>query len=82
MLVPELGLIIRSHARHGELRSKAKRAARSIVRSFTGGTDKPLGAQHLQLRLECRSYHLGWVIWSFAGRHDLPEITHHPSLLT
>lgn len=82
MLVPELGLIIRSHLRRGELRSKAKRAARSIVRSFAGGVEKPVGPEHLELRLECRSYHLGWVIWSFAERHDLPEITHHPSLLT
>ncbi len=80
MLVPELGLIIRSHVRRGELRSKAERAARSIIRSFAGGVEKPLGPEHVELRLECRSYHLGWVIWSFAGRHDLPEITHHPSL--
>src|SRR5215469_3341273 len=82
MLVPELGLIVRSQVRRGELRSKAKRAARSIVRSFAGGVEEPLRPEQLELRLECRSYHLGWVIWSFAGRHDLPEITHHPSLLT
>jgi hypothetical protein len=82
MLVPELGLIIRSQARRGELRIKAKRAARAIIGSFAGGVEKPVGPEQLELRLECRSYHLGWVIWSFAGRRDLPEITHHPSLLT
>jgi hypothetical protein len=81
MLVPNLGLIIRSQARRGELRTKVKRAARSLIRSFAGGTEKPVRAADLDLRLECRSYHLGWVIWAFAARRDLPEITHHPLLL-
>lgn len=82
MLVPELGLIMRSHVRRGELHSKVKRAARALVRSAAGGFEESLRPEHLELRLECRSYHLGWVIWSFAGRHDLAEITHHPSLAT
>jgi hypothetical protein len=30
----------------------------------------------LELRLECRSYELGWILWSFGRRSDLPEITH------
>jgi hypothetical protein len=29
------------------------------------------------LRLECRSYELGWILWSFGQRSDLPELTHH-----
>jgi hypothetical protein len=81
MLVPELGLIIRSQVRRGELRTKAKRAARSLMRSFVGGTEEPVAPEHLQVRLECRSYHLGWVIWAFAARQDLPEITRHPLLV-
>jgi hypothetical protein len=81
MLVPELGLILRSHLRRGELRTKAKRAARSLICSFGKGTTKFVRPEHLEVRMECRSYHLGWVIWAFAGRRDLPEITHHPSLI-
>jgi hypothetical protein len=30
----------------------------------------------LELRLECRSYELGWILWSFGRRFDLPELTH------
>jgi hypothetical protein len=31
----------------------------------------------LELRLECRSYELGWILWSFGQRSDFPELTHH-----
>jgi hypothetical protein len=31
----------------------------------------------LELRLECRSYELGWILWSFGQRSDLPELTHN-----
>ena len=31
----------------------------------------------VELRLECRSYELGWILWSFAQRSDLPELTHN-----
>jgi hypothetical protein len=31
----------------------------------------------LELRRECRSYELGWILWSFGQRSDLPELTHH-----
>jgi len=30
----------------------------------------------LGLRLECRSYELGWILWSFGARTDLRELTH------
>jgi hypothetical protein len=81
MLASELGLILRSHVRRGELRSKAKRAVRSLGCSFGNGTSKLARPEDLELRRECRSYHLGWVIWAFADRRDLPDLTHHPSLL-
>ncbi|MGH6934911.1 MAG: hypothetical protein ACRED2_01780, partial [Methylocella sp.] len=27
------------------------------------------------LSLEVRSYELGWILWSFGGRRDFPELT-------
>jgi hypothetical protein len=29
------------------------------------------------LRLECRSYELGWILWSFGQRSDLYQLTHN-----
>jgi hypothetical protein len=28
--------------------------------------------------LEVRSYELGWILWSFGGRRDFPELTDRP----
>jgi hypothetical protein len=81
MLVPELGLIIRSQVRRGELTTRVKRAVRSVAASMTRRTARLVPRQYVELRLECRSYHLGWVIWSFANRLDLPKVTNHPALL-
>ena len=80
MLWPKEGLICRSHVRKGELLSKKKRVLRAITNAATGGGQGLIAPSQLELRLECRSYHLGWVLWAFGQRDDLPEIQHHPSL--
>jgi hypothetical protein len=78
MLRPELGMIVRSHMRRGEANSKLQRLVRSGLGAMTNRTARLTDPQHLTLRLECRSYHLGWVLWSFGQRRDLPEITRAP----
>jgi len=80
MLWKNEGLICRSLARKGELNSKRKRIARSLANAITGGGQTLIPASKLDLRLECRSYHLGWVLWSFGQRDDLSAIQFHPSL--
>jgi hypothetical protein len=77
MLVPDLHLTIRSQARKGELHSKGWRAFRAIGNSILGRKAELINPSGLQLRLECRSYELGWILWSFGQRSDLPELTHH-----
>jgi hypothetical protein len=81
MLVPELGLIYRSHVRRGEMSSKSRRVGRTVLNSLLGRSSGLIDAEAIELRKECRSYHLGWVVWSFARRNDLSDLTHHPSLL-
>lgn len=78
MLRPELGMIVRSHLRRGEKDSKLPRMLRSGFTALTGRNQSLADPRNLTLRLECRSYHLGWILWSFAGRRDLPEITRAP----
>jgi len=77
MLEPSLHLSIRSQARKGELRTDKWRALRAIgnaaMRRASGLTDP----SQLGLRLECRSYELGWILWSFGRTTDLPQLTDH-----
>ncbi len=78
MLVSNLGMIIRSIARKGELQTKRKRLTRSIMNAMIERSDHYEEPENLTLRLECRSYHLGWVLYSFGSRCDLDIITNDP----
>jgi len=77
MLVPDLHLSIRSQVRKGELRTKNWRVLRALRNSMLGIEAALVDPSEVTLRLECRSYELGWILWSFGARSDLPELTHH-----
>jgi hypothetical protein len=77
MLMPATGLSIRSQVRSNEMRTKIFRIARAICSATLGRASSLADPARLQLRLECRSYELGWILWSFGKRSDLPELTHH-----
>jgi hypothetical protein len=77
MLVPKLSLSIRSQVRKRELRSKIPRMVRAAKHAYLGGISDLIDSAGVGLRLECRSYELGWILWSFGRRGDLPEITNH-----
>src|SRR6185437_1458805 len=77
MLLPASGLSIRSQVRRGEINTKAFRIGRSTYQSILGRSSNLADPASLQLRLECRSYELGWILWSFGKRSDIPELTHH-----
>ena len=78
MLWKREGLICRSFARTGELTRKRKRVVRSIANALVARPGRLAGAERVTLRLECRSYELGWILWSFGRRSDLSRLTHHP----
>ncbi|WP_245331714.1 hypothetical protein [Bradyrhizobium sp. NAS80.1] len=77
MLVPELQLTIRSQVRRGELHTKKWRVFRALRNSMLGREAALINPSELELRRECRSYELGWILWSFGQRSDLPELTHN-----
>jgi hypothetical protein len=77
MLVPDLHLTIRSQVRKGELRTKNWRVFRALRNSTLRREAVLIDPSELELRLECRSYELGWILWSFGQRSDFPELTHH-----
>lgn len=79
MMVPEFGLSIRSQVRKQELTSKLPRVVRAVKNACLGGPAGLIDNSGVGLRLECRSYELGWILWSFGRRTDLRELTGDPA---
>jgi hypothetical protein len=77
MVVPRLQLTIRSQARRGELHTKVWRAMRVGRASLLGTKARLCDPRRIELRRECRSYELGWILWSFGQRSDVPQLTNH-----
>ncbi len=77
MLRPEEHMFYRSQLRAGELNSSRRRGLRSVVNAVLGRSDNVANHTQLVLRKECRSYELGWILWSFGARNDYPELTEH-----
>lgn len=77
MLVPELNLTLRSQVRKGELTTKAPRVVRALKNVWLGNEGRLIDGADVEVRLECRSYELGWILWSFGRRTDLQELTHN-----
>ena len=77
MLMPEIHLSIRSQARKYELHTDKLRMVRAVHNAFLGRAGGLIDPANLRLRMECRSYELGWILWSFGSRSDLPQLTHH-----
>jgi hypothetical protein len=77
MLIPKLHLSIRSQVRKGELHTKAFRIGRAVCNGLLHRASGLIDPGSVELRFECRSYELGWILWSFGQRTDLPELTDH-----
>lgn len=77
MLVPELNLTIRSQVRKHELKSRAPRMLRALKNAWLGNGEALIDRADVEVRLECRSYELGWILWSFGRRTDLRELSHN-----
>jgi hypothetical protein len=75
MLRPKERLFYRSQLREGELDTTGRRRRRSIINAMMGRGDRVSNHRGLVLRKECRSYELGWILWSFGGRQDHAELT-------
>ena len=76
MLAPAESLIYRSQARRGVQGRRGMRLLRAVAGAATGGGGDPVTDRNLRLTKEMRSYEFGWLLWSFAGRLDYPELTH------
>ncbi len=81
MVVRQSGLINRAQIRR-EGMQHARRAIRSIVRAVSRRPGRLADTGSVEVLPECWSYHLGWMLWSFAGREDYRELTHDPAFDT
>jgi hypothetical protein len=77
MLIPQLQLSIRSQVRKSELHTKNKRVLRAVRNAYLGRSSTLIDPAEVSLRLECRSYELGWILWSFGQRPELSQLTHN-----
>ena len=62
MLVPDLQLSIRSQIRKGEMQTKKIRMLRALSNAYLRRPAGLIDPSDLTLRLECRSYELGWIL--------------------
>lgn len=76
-VIPGLQLSIRSHIRKGEADTRQRRMLRAIRNTYLPRPAGLIDSRDVGLRLECRSYELGWILWSFGQCSDLPQLTHH-----
>ncbi|MGA7385481.1 MAG: hypothetical protein WBW81_12540 [Methylocella sp.] len=83
MLRPELHLFYRSQRRAGISGSRAARGLRALAKAALNRNDQigAAGGAGRTLSLEARSYELGWILWSFGGRRDFPELTDRPEFI-
>jgi hypothetical protein len=77
MLILDKHLTIRSQARKRELHTNQLRIARSVCNALLHRGTGLIDPAGVRMRLECRSYELGWILWSFGDRFDLPDLTHN-----
>lgn len=52
---------------------RARRYARSLPRSATGAADRSGRSSRVRINPECRSYHLGWLLYVWSGRARMPS---------
>ncbi|RYH62384.1 MAG: hypothetical protein EON54_09365 [Alcaligenaceae bacterium] len=77
MLMPSLQMIHRSQVRLGDMQWKSRRIIRAAANTYLGRKGQLAHPAKVTVRTECRSYELGWILWSFGNRSDLSQLTHN-----
>ncbi len=77
MVDPEAKLVFRSLGRRGPLQ-RPRRLLSSTWKRMAGSSGALAAGAALRIDRQCRSYHLGWMLWTFSGRNDFEDLTRHP----
>lgn len=75
MLLPSLQMSYRSQVRQSEMHARSRGMFRAVANAYLDRKAQLISPAKLALRAECRSYELGWILWSFGERSDLPQLT-------
>ena len=67
--------IYRSIRRKFKFLERPLRLMRAITLKSAKKSGDPANAAGLELNKECRSYHLGWILYTWVGRSDFTEFT-------
>jgi hypothetical protein len=54
---------------------RAQRYFRALGSHILNRRAEPLPASCLEINRECRSYHIGWLLFAWAGRRGFEEFT-------
>jgi len=73
MLIPSLQMSYGAQTRQSDMRGRIWR----LGGAHLGRKARLTSPAKLTIRKECRSHELGWILWSFGERRDLPQITHN-----
>ena len=60
--------------RRDQLLFRERRFARSLARALVDRPGSLTGRRGVAVNRECRSYHLGWILYAWAGRADQPGL--------
>ena len=60
--------------RRDQVLFRQRRFARSLARAVVDRPGSLTGGRGLAVNRECRSYHLGWILYTWAGRSDQPGL--------
>lgn len=71
-MISERPFFIYRSLRRRESGERARRYLRSIIGQSAGRRADP---SQLEINDECRSYHIGWILYAWSGRKDFPEFT-------
>jgi hypothetical protein len=61
--------------RRSEAFFRERRYLRSLARAVTNRPGTRTRPQRLMVNRECRSYHLGWILYAWGGRPDQPPLS-------
>ena len=54
---------------------RGRRYVRATARSLARATDRPDRRRGVRINRECRSYHLGWILYAWAGATTVPDLS-------
>ncbi len=72
-LIQERPFIIYRSIRQKQFAERPMRFKRSIANKTLGRSAQLLDPDALEINKECRSYHLGWIVYVWAGRPDFAD---------